>query len=73
MLHTLLESVKYKEVYIKPIDFFDYPQSRTDVFKEIENYVINRLETSRFPEIITLDKQPLNLTQSINFKDNSKF
>jgi len=41
---------------VKAIDLFDYPQSRTDVFKDIESYIIAKLETSRFPDIITIGK-----------------
>lgn len=51
---------------VKPIDFFDYPQSQTETFKDIENYLIERLETARFPEIIKLENQKINLMQSIN-------
>lgn len=43
ILHSMLESVRYQEIQVKPIDFFDYPQSRTDVFKDLEGYIIGQL------------------------------
>lgn len=55
---------------VKPIDIFDYPQTNPDVFKEIESYAREKLEVARFPEIITIDKQRLNLDTNIRLKNN---
>lgn len=40
---------------VKPIDFFDYPQSHSEVFKEIEDDMIMRLETGKMPEILKIE------------------
>lgn len=55
ILSTLLEGYPYKEVIVKPLDFFDYPQSHSEVFKEIEDDMIMRLETGKMPEILKIE------------------
>jgi len=43
MLSTLIESARYQEINVKSIEFFDYPQSRSEVFKDLESYMIAKL------------------------------
>lgn len=72
ILSSLLDNSKYLEIEVKPIDIYDYPQSGLNVFKEIESFALEKLETSRFPEIIVLGGQKVNLDQSIRLRELGK-
>ena len=57
ILSTIIDSNKYMQVDVKPIEFNLYPQYNSGMFMDIKNILIDKLELKKFPDVIVLNNQ----------------